>query len=500
MSVWYRPTDMSHDQKIITQGGHGSGYDYNGWSFQVNSSGKLEFHSTAGGHPSAGNSWQLNCRTNSSLSLAKAALIGSKRDICDWTDLETHNTWIKTLGIEGTAVMPWSFFFFEDNPMRHLKRSEKLFNEKYKSEIKPLSTFKNKKIHIGYFSSDFREHATMYLISSLLELHNKSKFKIFLYSFSPNHDLYTEIAKQSGCIFRDIKNLLTSESVELARSDKLDIAIDLKGYTKHCRMNIFSQRVAPIQINFLGYPGTLGTETIDYIIADKIVIPNGHEKYFTEKIIHMPSCFQCNNNKKEISKDPICRQDYHLPENAFVFTCFNSNRKISIKEFEIWMNLLKSINGSVLWLYQSNSLATKNLRLEAEKRNVNSNRIIFANKLPLDKHLARHSLGDLGLDTFNCNGHTTTSDALWGGLPVLTKIGKSFAARVSASLLNSIDLSELITYNEKEYEEKALNIARNPDKLINLKFKLAKSRETASLYNSELFTKDLESKFIELTK
>ena len=203
---------------------------------------------------------------------------------------------------------------------------------------------------------------------------------------------------------------------------------------------------------------------------------------------------------KEISKETIKRSDYNLPEQGFVFTCFNSSRKISSKEFNIWMKLLREIKGSVLWLYKSNMWAVENLCKEAEIRNVDSNRLIFAEHLSLDEHLARYSLGDLGLDTFNCNGHTTTSDALWGGLPVLTKIGKSFAARVSASLLNSIDLSELITYNEKEYEEKALNIAKNPDKLIHLKSKLAKSRETASLYNSELFTKDIESKFIELSK
>ena len=453
-----------------------------------------------GNYADAINSFKNAIKLNSALSNAKVELIGSKKEICDWNDDETHNIWLKDLGIKGVAVKPWGFFFLEDSPNKHLKRSKNYFNENFVQKSSPIASFKNKKIHIGYFSADFYEHATMYLIASILELHDKSKFKIYLYSFTLKEDKYTERAKKSGCIFRNIEKLSTIKSVELARSDKLDIAIDLKGYTKHSRMEIFAYKVAPIQINYLGYPGTLGAKTINYLIADKITIPKEYEKFYSEKIIRMPNCFQCNDNKKEIFKETLKRSDFNLPKEGFVFTCFNSSKKISSKEFDIWMKLLKEIKGSVLWLYKSNMWAVENLCKEAEKRNVDSNRLIFAEYLPLNKHLARYSLGDLGLDTFNCNGHTTTSDALWGGLPVLTKIGKSFAARVSASLLSSINLSELITSNEKEYEEKALNIARNPDKLIHLKSKLAKSRETASLYNSELFTKDIENKFIELYK
>ena len=209
----------------------------------------------------------------------------------------------------------------------------------------------------------------MYLIASILELHDKSKFKIYLYSFSPKEDKYTERAKASGCLFRNIKKLSTIESVELARRDQLDIAIDLKGYTKHSRMEIFSYKVAPIQINYLGYPGSLGAKTINYIIADNVTIPKEYEKFYSEKIIRMPNCFQCNDNKKEISKETIKRSDYNLPEKGFIFTCFNSSKKISSNEFDIWMNLLTEIKGSVLWLYKSNMWAVENLGKEAEKRN-----------------------------------------------------------------------------------------------------------------------------------
>ncbi len=437
-------------------------------------------------------------KLNSFSSSAIALLILSKREICNWNNEKNETIQIESLGIKGKSVLPWGFLYLEDNPINHLKRSKKIYKERYSRKIIPISNFKNKKIHIGYFSADFKKHATMHLISSILELHDKSKFEIYLYSFTSTEDEYTERAKNCGCIFRDIKKLSDKESVKLARKDKLDIAIDLKGYTDNNRMNIFSNRVAPIQINYLGYPGSLGAETIDYIIADNIIIPKENEKYYSEKIIRMPYCYQCNDNKKEISRKQIFRKDFNLPNNGFIFTCFNANRKISEKEFDIWMRLLKEIKGSVLWLYKSNTWAVKNLCKEAEKRNINSNRLVFASKLPLDEHLARYFLADLGLDTFNCNGHTTTSDALWSGLPVLTKAGNSFASRVSASLLNSLGIPELITYNEKEYEEKALHIARNQNKLIDLKSKVAKLKNTSTLFNSELYTRDLESKFFEL--
>ncbi|AIQ98131.1 tetratricopeptide repeat protein [Prochlorococcus sp. MIT 0801] len=453
-----------------------------------------------GKYDAAINCYKKAIKLNNSFSPAKVGLLESKKDICDWSDQKADNTWIKTLGFEGDAVIPFPFFFFEDNPLKDLKRAQNFYKQNFKQNAVNLPIFKNKRIHIGYFSSDFKDHATMHLIASIFELHDKSKFKIYLYSFTPREDIYTERAKQSGCFFRDIKNLNTIEAVELARRDRLDIAIDLKGYTKHSRMNIFSSRVAPIQINYLGYPGSLGAETIDYIIADNILIPKEKERFYSEKIIRMPNCYQCNDNKKEISKESISRRDFKLPDKGFIFTCFNSNKKISPKEFDIWMRLLKEVKGSVLWLYKSNTWAIQNLCKEAEIRNIDSDRLFFANKLPLEKHLARYSLGDLALDTFNCNGHTTTSDALWAGLPVLTKIGESFSARVSASLLTSLGIPELITHNEKEYEEKAIHIANNPDVLKNLKSQVITLRNKSPLFNSKLFTKNLESKFLELVK
>ena len=437
---------------------------------------------------------------DSNSSNAKWGLISSKGNICDWSDQENEKEWLKSLGITGQAINPWDLIFLEDDPVKHLQRAREIYKRYFVRNRKRIASLKNKLIHVGYFSSDFRSHPTMYLLASILKLHDKSKFKVYLYSFAPKEDEYTKIAKNCGCIFRDIKESNIIEAVELARNDKLDIAIDLMGYIKYNRMPIFSYRVAPIQINYLGYPGSLGADTIDYIIADRIIIPKENEHYYSEKIIRMPNSYQCNNDKKEICKETISKKDFNLPEKGFIFTCFNNNYKITHKEFDIWMKLLREIKGSVLWLYESNDFSKKNLLKEALNRNVDPKRLIFAKRLSLKKHLARHSLGDLALDTFNCNGHTTTSDALWAGLPVLTKIGNGFAARVSASLLTAIGLPELITYTEQEYENKALCIARNPDKLLNLKSNLVKLRETSSLYNSNLFTQNLEDKFRELVK
>ncbi|MDA9728717.1 tetratricopeptide repeat protein [Prochlorococcus sp. AH-736-N17] len=432
-------------------------------------------------------------------SVAKSQLIKCKGDICDWNNMENEKKWLENIGIKGPAINPLGLLYYQDDPMKQLKRAKNLFEKKFTRKSILISPKKNKKIRIGYFSSDFRAHPVMYLISSILMLHDKSKFEIYLYSFVPKEDEYTQIAKTSGCIFKDIKNLNDVEVVQLIRKDNIDIAIDLMGYTKNHRINIFSYRVAPLQLGYLGYPGTTGSKNIDYIIADNILIPKEHEKFYSEKIIRMPNCFQCNDNKKEISKEIISRAQFNLPEKGFVFTCFCANKKITFNEFDIWMKLLKNVKGSVLWLYKSNKYSAENLIKEAIKRNVDPKSIIFATKLPfLKDHLARYTLGDLGLDTFNYNGHATTSDALWAGLPVLTKMGESYSARVSASLLNTLGLKDLITHSIKEYEEKALFLANNPDKLKSLKSQLAKSLKTSSLYDSVLFTKQLEDKYLEL--
>jgi protein O-GlcNAc transferase len=278
----------------------------------------------------------------------------------------------------------------------------------------------------------------------------------------------------------------------LARQDKIDIAVDLTGYTTNSRSGIFACRAAPIQINYLGYPGTMGADFIDYIIADQNLIPTESQHFYSEKPIYMPNSYMVTDNTRPVSSIPITRLEAGLPEDGFVFCCFNNNYKISPAEFDIWMRLLTRVKGSVLWLRKSNNWSEDNFSKEAQNRGVDPSRLIFAGRKPMDEHLARHRLADLFLDTFAFNAHTTATEALWVGLPVVTKLGQGFAARVAGSLLTAIGLPELITETEQEYEALILDLATNPERLASLKEKLAANRLSKPLFNSELFTKHLE--------
>ena len=418
-------------------------------------------------------------------------LLNLSADICDWQSVKKYFELFKNKKL-AKNITPFPFLAIEDNPNNHLLRAINTSKERFKEKPSVIETFSNKKKRIGYFSSDFYNHATMHLMQKVFELHDKDLFEIFIYSYGEYQDEVTEKLKKNVFIFRDI-SLLTDKQIAIkARADKLDIAIDLKGYTRGTRLSIFQHRVAKIQISYLGYPGSTGTEFIDYLIADRILIPRGNEKFYSEKIIFMPDSYQCNDESKVISKTKLSRKDYDLPEESIIFTCFNAAFKITEKEFNIWIRLLKEIDNSHLWLFNSNILMKRNLKKEASNRGVDPKRIIFAEKQPLDKHLSRHSLGDIFLDTFNYNAHTTASDALWAGMPLITLAGKSFSSRVAASLLNSLGLKELICKNEEEYFSKALDLGKNPTKISLLKEKIIKNKISYPLFDSHLFTKNYE--------
>ena len=439
---------------------------------------------------------------NNNNASAKFGLIVSKGYSCDWSDYNVNNDWINNLGIIGKPLNPYPFLLYDDNPINHLRRSKnyakKYFNKKDRKDFQKRI---EGKIRIGYFSADFKDHAVTHVITPLLESHNKEIFEIFLFSFTRKEDVYTKRLKKLGCIFRNIEDLNELETIKLVRSDNLNIAIDLMGYTSDNRFYIFRNRIAPIQINYLGFPGTMGSKFYDYIIGDKLIIPKKDEKFYKEKVLRLNHFFPPNTFSKDLSQEvSFTKKDFKIPQNAFIFTCFNENRKITPKEFDIWMNLLFEIKDSILWLKRSHDLSVINLKKEAEKRNIDPDRIIFAERLEKkEQHLARYKISDLGLDTFNYNGHTTTSDALWNGLPVLTKIGKSFASRVSASILNSLDLNDLITTTEKEYKEKALYLAKNRDVLLRLKKQL-KTINIENLFNTENYTKEIENIYMKIIK
>jgi predicted O-linked N-acetylglucosamine transferase (SPINDLY family) len=330
-------------------------------------------------------------------------------------------------------------------------------------------------------------------MAKVFEMHNPEKFELYAYSFGPNsNDEMRQRLIRAVDVFADVRLKSDKDIALLAQKDKIDIAVDLKGYTGSSRFGIFAYRAAPIQISYLGYPGTSGAASMDYIVADKIVIPRQFETSYSESIIHLPHSYQVNDNTRVISESTITKLEMGLPEKGFVFCCFNNNYKISSIEFNIWMRLLKEIKGSILWLLKSNKNAERKLRAEAASRGISADRLVFAKHVPSAEHLARHRLADLFIDTFNVNAHTTASDALWAGLPIVTKLGNGFAARVAGSLLTAIDLTELITKTNQQYEELILELAKNPTRLAEIKKKLAMNRLSKPLFNTELFTKYLE--------
>ena len=352
------------------------------------------------------------------------------------------------------------------------------------------------KIRIGYYSADFYNHATSYLMAELFEKHDKNNFELIAFSFnakSKDH-MYSRVF-QAFDQFIDVTYMSDKEVAQISRELSIDIAIDLKGFTQNERMGIFSFKVAPIQVSYLGYPGTLGVTHIDYLIADKTLIPQESQKFYTEKIIYLPNTYQVNGRNRVIASTHFARQELGLPEDAFVFCCFNNNYKINPVVFDSWVKILLAIDKSVLWLLEDNHIASSNLRKEAEIRGLSSARLIFAKRMDMPTHLARHKLADLFLDTLPCNAHTTASDSLWTGLPVLTCVGETFASRVAASLLFSIGLPELVTETLSEYESLAIELAKNPVKLKKIKDKLEKNRLITPLFNSSLFTKHIEQAY-----
>ncbi len=420
--------------------------------------------------------------------------------ICNWNEINKYKKIISTLGTSKQFVSPFAVLIFDDYPKRNRIRSE--IYSKINYDQKQILIFKKppqlpKRLRIGYFSSDFYDHATMYLLNKVLKIHNKKEFEIYIYDYSKsnNDNIIKNSIKNKVCAYRSVKDNTDREIAKLALKDKIDIAVDLKGYTKDSRTGIFAYRVAPIQINFLGFPGTMGTNFIDYIIADKTVIPEKEKQSYSEEIIYLPNSYQPNDNSRLISNKKFYKKDMNLPESGIVFCCFNNNYKISFREFDIWMNLLNRIEGSVIWLLKSNDWAKDNLINEAEKRGINRNRLVFAEQLPHAEHLARLKLADLFLDTFNVNAHTTASDALWSGLPVVTMIGKGFPSRVAASLLNAVGLPELITTNHYEYEELIFKLANDPNELSKMKQKLKKNRISEPLFNTEQYTENLEKSY-----
>ena len=430
-------------------------------------------------------------------------LLHTKMKICSWTSLaESLEIISKKVMANEKVITPFPLLALNDDPLLH-QRCAKIYTQN-RAPFNPalgstLKQPKNEKIRIGYFSADFKNHATGYLMAELFELHDKNQFDLIGFSFGPvTNDEMRQRLKTTFDQFIEVGKKSDIEIAQLSRSLNIDIAVDLKGFTQDSRTGIFAHRAAPIQVNYLGYPGTMGAEYIDYIFADKTLIPADSQSFYSEKVVYLPNSYQVNDRKRAISDKQFTRQDLGLPENEFVFCCFNNNYKILPATFASWMRILRGVDGSVLWLFQDNPWVVDNLKKESEKQGVAPNRLVFAERLPLPEHLARHRQADLFLDTLPYNAHTTASDALWTDLPVLTLMGSSFASRVAASLLNAIGLPELITNTQGEYEALAIELATNPQKRAEIKLKLANNRLTTPLFDTPLFTKNLEAAYLKM--
>ena len=436
----------------------------------------------------------INSSKNFSYSLGK--ILSLERYICDWSNFDKIKNIDKNTIVDLYKLNPRDSFYLFDDPKLDLKIAKCFCNENFKRKTKNLNLNRKSKIRIGYFSADFRYHPVAILISKVLELHNKDEFEIFAYSFSTSDDdFYTKKIKRVVDNFRDVNELSDEELVNEVRKDDIDLAIDLMGHTEFSRTSIFSLRVAPIQINYLGFSGSMGAEFMDFIIADKELIQEDEKDLYTEKIIYIEKSALCFDDtlKKNYQELTGCKKE--VSPHKFTFVCFNNNYKISPEEFDIWMNLLKKVEDSCLWLKASNELAKNNLIKEARKRGISYKRLIFAEYTNLENHLKRHSHADLFLDTFNYNSGSTAVLSLLSGLPLLTLKGKSYHSRMASSLLKSINLNELIATNKKEYEEKAYQLATNPEKLMKIKLKLKSYLRDSDFFSSASFTKELESAY-----
>ena len=444
--------------------------------------------------------------------------IMSKKKIASWESLPNIRRWQNDFDSDiAHAFEPFVYIGHIDDPLMQYRNAEiyskaTFFNTSYSESPSRIvgKTFladTKSKLRIGYFSSNYYNHPVLHLIKGVLQKHDTTKFEIYLFDTIANppiDDPYLQAIEDSTLNYVHIGRNSIDEALAILQSYKLDVAIDLMGYTDdHKVCKLFSRKVAPVQINYLGFPGTTGDKNLhNYIIADDITIPRQHEKFYSEQIVRMPDCYLCTDNTRPTadSKDFEDADDLHIKKANFVFCCFNSIWKISMREFDIWMRLLKNIPGSIIWMRSDVDIVIKNLKIQAQARNIDPARLIFANRVDMDKHLARHRKADLFLDTFNYNAHATALDALWAGLPVLTMQGNSFPSRVGSSILTAAGLTELITTSEQEYEFKAQWLANHPEELQKLKKRLMKNRLKCSLFDTARTTQNLENIYIECWK
>jgi protein O-GlcNAc transferase len=435
----------------------------------------------------------------------EGARINVKNCICDWNGLEAENAHlIASVRNGNTSAAPFELLAVPSSARDQLDCAKAWIGFMYPPSSARLwqgERYVHDRIRVAYLSSDFRQHPVSFLTAGLFERHDKSRFETTALSWGRSDN--SELRKRLEASFErfiDVETLSADQIASLIRTLEIDVLVDLNGLTRGprgSRTNVLARRPAPVQVNYLGYAGTMGADYVDYIVADPVLVPAPDRDSYAEKIVYLPHSYMPHDDTSRLISDrSFARAEFGLPEHGFVFCCFNNSYKLNPTLFRERMKLLKAVEGSVLWLSENNAAAMSNLRKEAVAADVDPGRLVFAGRLPSSAdHLARHRLADLFLDTLPYNAHTTASDALWAGLPLLTQIGETFAGRVAASLLTAIGLPELIAQTPQQFESMAIELATKPEALAAIKDKLAQNRLTRPLFDTRLYTRHIESAY-----
>jgi predicted O-linked N-acetylglucosamine transferase (SPINDLY family) len=439
-------------------------------------------------------------RLDPDLNYVEGFRLHAKMLVCDWSRFAEESASLCRRVMAGKrASEPFPLLAISTSPEEQLACAQAFSSDKHPPRARPLwsgERYGHDRIRVAYVSGEFREQATAYLTADLFETHDREQFELYAISTGPNDD--SPMRRRLEATFDHFAEMSASSDSEIAefvRNAEIDVLLNLNGYFGRDRTNVFAMRPAPVQVNYLGFPGTMGAPYMDYIIADRLVIPERDVGWYSEQVVYLPDCYQPNDRKKPIAERVPSRSENGLPGDGFVFCCFNNNHKLAPQFFDIWMRLLDAVPGSVLWLFEGNAAVRASLEREAANRGVSGTRLVFAPTVKLAEHLARASLADLFLDTLPHNAHTTASDALWCGVPVLTCLGTTFAGRVAASLLENVGLPELITTSMAQYEALALDLARNPERLRRLRSTLARNRDSCALFDTPRYARHLETSF-----
>ncbi|MBF0185528.1 MAG: tetratricopeptide repeat protein [Magnetococcales bacterium] len=431
---------------------------------------------------------------------AHGSVLHQMLHICDWRDFQGRlERMMATFHAGKGSINPFILLSVPTTPEEELECAVLSSDNKYgiRRNMAAGRVYDKTppRLKIGYFSCDYQDHATTHLMAELFEIHDRQRVETIAYSYGQDdgQTMRRRIIAASDQ-FVDLRLLSHQDAAQRILDDGVHILVEMKGYTKDSRLEVPALRPAPIQVSWLGYPGTVGGDFIDYVLSDPFVTPHGYESHFTEKIVRLDSCYQPNDRKRAIARTPT-RKECGLPEEGFVFVCFNKNYKINPPVFDIWMRLLKQTPGSLLWLFEANQWVVDNLRREARARGVDDQRIYFAPKMPAPLHLARYRLADLVLDTYPYTSHTTGSDALWAAAPMVTYAGPTFASRVAGSLLSYVGLPELVTFSLADYEALALALAHDPQRLATIKAKLQRNLPNAPLFDTPRFARSLEKSY-----